>query len=55
MVVYFLVNMIPDVGQFLEITCSSYGGVLSGSVSIFVWFIIYVVILGAMSNDYSEI
>ena len=47
--IYFLVNQAPDVGHFLEITYSSYGGVLSGIVSFVVW-IIALAILGAMAD-----
>ncbi len=45
--VYFLINEIPDIGHFFEITYSSYGGVLSGIVSFFVCSIV-LVILGAI-------
>lgn len=47
--VYFLVNTIPNIGHFFEITYSSYGGVLSGIISFFAW-IITLGIIGAMSN-----
>ena len=47
--VYFLVNGAPKIGQFLEITYSSYGGVLSGVVSFIVW-IIALGILGAIQD-----
>lgn len=36
-VVYFLLHGIPRLGQFLEINYDSYGGVLSGIISFFVW------------------
>ena len=48
--VYFLVNKFPGIGQFFEITYSSYGGVLSGVVSFFVWIIITSWILRMISE-----
>ena len=48
--VYFLVNKFPGIGQFFEITYSSYGGVLSGVVSFFVWIIIISWIVGMISE-----
>ena len=36
-VVYFLLNIFPEWGHFLEITYDNYGGVLSGIISFFVW------------------
>ena len=35
--IYFLVNSAPDVGHFLEVSYSDYGGILSGVVSFIVW------------------
>lgn len=52
--VYFLVNKIPDIGRFFEITNSSYGGILSGVVSFFVW-IIALGVLGVVSNKQYKI
>ncbi|TLF45098.1 hypothetical protein FEI13_18445 [Halomonas urmiana] len=47
--VYFLVNKAASIGHFFEITYSSYGGVLSGVVSFFVWVFVLSVI-GAISD-----
>lgn len=52
-VIYFLVNKVPDVGRFLEITHSDYGGVLSGAVSFVAWFIVLAIIIGAI-EEFSE-
>ncbi len=43
--VYFLVNVVPGFGQFLEITYNSYGGILSGIISFFGWIIFAFVII----------
>lgn len=43
-VVYFLVNKAPDIGRFLEMTYSSYGGLFSGVISFFVWLIALAII-----------
>lgn len=37
--VYILINNTPKIGNFFEITYSSYGGVFSGTVSYFAWII----------------
>jgi len=39
--IHFVVNHVPDMGQLVRITYSSYGGVLSGIVSFFVWGIVF--------------
>jgi len=48
--VYFLVSKVPKIGQFFEITYNSYGGILSGVVSFFVW-VIALGILGAIMDE----
>jgi hypothetical protein len=37
--IYALVNTVPWFGQFFEITYNSYGGILSGLISFFVWIL----------------
>lgn len=44
--IYFLMNKAPEIGQFFEITHSSYGGILSGIVS----FVFWIFLLGALSE-----
>lgn len=46
--IYFLLNKVPGVGHFFEMTYSSYGGVLSGILSFFIWIIIALVIISAI-------
>lgn len=48
--VYFLVNKVPEIGQFFEVSYASYGGVLSGVASFIVW-IIAIGILGAIMDE----
>lgn len=43
--VYFILNVVPDLGHFFEITYSSYGGVLSGVFSFFSWLAALVIIV----------
>jgi len=47
--IYFLINQIPNIGQFLEITYNSYGSVLSGIGSFFAWSIA-ISMIGSMSD-----
>ena len=49
--IYFLINQIPDVGHFLEITNSNYGGALSGTVSFIAWFLVLATIIGTRIKD----
>lgn len=46
--IYFLINKIPAVGRFLEITYSDYGGVISGIASFIVWFFVLAAAIGAI-------
>ena len=48
--VYFLVNKVPSIGHFFEVTYNSYGGLLSGVISFFVW-IIALGIFGAILDE----
>lgn len=47
--VYFLINKTPAIGNFFEFTYSSYGGVFSGIISFFIWFIA-LAIIGLMQD-----
>lgn len=47
--VYFFVNKAPDIGRFLEMTYSDYGGLFSGVISFFLWLIALAVI--GMASD----
>jgi hypothetical protein len=49
-VVYFLIHQATDIGVFLEITSSSYGGILSGIISSLVWILV-VVFLVRLGGD----
>lgn len=42
-VVYSLLNVVPELGHFFEITYSSYGGVLSGITSLLFWVIAFII------------
>lgn len=48
--IYFLINGVSDIGRFLEITYSDYGGMLSGVVSFIVW-VVGLGILGALADE----
>jgi len=46
---YFLIHKMTKIAEFFEITFDSYGGFLSGTVSLIVWVIVWLLV--ATVND----
>jgi hypothetical protein len=49
--IYLLVNVTPGLAHFLEISYNNYGGILSGTVSFAVWFIVIMILYSVMGNS----
>lgn len=41
-IIFLLVDKLPTIGQFFELSYASYGGVFSGIISFFIWLFLLI-------------